>query len=245
MAANKHTGLRKTLSCGNTLKEDPSHAKNSKYNLGSNYPLLNDLLETSSDLKAAQEHFDNFISEVSDDLLTKIAQLKSLKHNEAVPWTERSYASVQVIMLNQYVHRIKRFRVLSQNSLDKICKDLKDEIKLKVLTEKHIDMLGKFKRRLKHMLDVTEKHVAANFSTISSLHQTLKTDEFLIARKTNEEQSGNKNKERLVSLHRSISESGEMNEDVHVKTVKRQRLNSFKSFSDHLTVLTKTYTNRR
>jgi len=205
---------------------------------------FSDILATSSDLKNSQEDFENFISEVSNDLMRKIAQLKAMKHNQNVPWTERSYASVQIIMLNQYVHRIKRFKVLSNNSLETMAKAVKVETKMKTLTAKHIDMLGKFKRRLKHMLDVTEKHVAVNMLTINVLHQRIQEDD-LLSQSLKEKKQESKQHESSIAVQRSISETEENSEDAAFKRLKRPRLNSFRSISDHLTVLSKTYTNRR
>jgi len=244
MAAQTHPALRKTHSCVNAKKEDILDARSFQHSFGSNTTDFSDVLATSSDLKSSQEDFENFISEVSNDLMRKIGQLKAIKHNQSVPWTERSYASVQIIMLNQYVHRIKRFKVLSNNSLETMTKAVKVETKMKTLAAKHIDMLGKFKRRLKHMLDVTEKHVAVNMLTINVLHQRIQEDDLLSQSLAEKEKEGKKH-ESSVAFQRSISESEESSEDAAFKRLKRPRLNSFRSISDHLTVLSKTYTNRR
>ena len=239
MAARTHSGLRKTHSCVNTNKKDILDEGNLQHTTD-----YSELLDTSSDLKIAQKDFENFISEVTDDLMRKIGQLKAMKHNQNVPWTERSYASVQIIMLNQYVHRIKRFKVLSKNSLETMNKAVKEETKMNTLTAKHIDMLGKFKRRLKHMLDVTEKHVAVNMLTINVLHQRMQEDD-LLNQSLKEKKNEDRHQESSSALQRSISESEENSEDSAFTRLKRARLNSFRSISDHLTVLSKTYTNRR
>ena len=95
---------------------------------------------------SAQADFEKFIHVVSEDLATKITQLKSIKSNENAQWNERSYASVQVMMLNQYVHRINRFRVVSRNSLNNLAIKVNKDNKEMKLVDKHIDTLAKLKR---------------------------------------------------------------------------------------------------
>ena len=164
----RHTDLRRTLSYNNERKENGEESGFDSFSIE-----MSKLFLISSDLKTAQADFEKFIHVVSEDLATKIDQLKSIKSNETAQWNERSYASVQVIMLNQYVHRINRFRVVSRNSLKNLAiKVNKDDKKMKHIN-KHIDTLAKLKRRLKHILDVSDKYAVRTqpvCNTISAAH---------------------------------------------------------------------------
>ena len=244
MAALRHTArLRETISLGNARTAQKVDTRDSQSTLNQNSDKLNFLFDTYTDLRTAQEEFENFISEVSDDLLTKVSQLKAMKHNESATWMERSYASVQLIILNQYLHRVNRFKVLSKHSLEDLCKTLKDEAKRISMIAQHINTIGKLKRRLKHMLDVTDRYLGADISAIHALHKDLDEDNDFPNNRFGEKRNGRMQRMSLISCQKSIIEKKK--EDSEYQPVKRQRLNSLKSISDHLSVLTKTYTNRR
>ena len=136
----RRTELRRTLSHNNERQENGEESGFDSFSIEMSK------FHSSSDLKTAQADFEKFIHVVSEDLATKIKQLKSIKSNENAEWNERSNASVQVMMLNQYVHRINRFREVSRNSLNNLAiKVNKDNKKMK-LVDKHIDTLAKLKR---------------------------------------------------------------------------------------------------
>ena len=135
-------------------------------------------------------------------------------------------------------------------------------------------IVGKMKRRMKQMLDVTEKYAVEDiFDTINLLHQMsnkiklspIEGEEERVSRLTRRSQSltvlgvdtvdspSTRSKQqggvKLVqsssssSSRRSLSPLTERGR-TGVGEVGR-KLNTFKSFGDHLAVLTKTYTNRR
>merc|ERR1712215_403548 len=85
---------------------------------------INVLFDKSVELKFAHIEFENFITTVSEDLFTKIECLKTMKKNEMITWKDKSYASVQLFMLHQYLNRINRFQDVSRNSLDNIRKNM-------------------------------------------------------------------------------------------------------------------------
>ena len=161
---------------------------------------------SSSDLKTAQADFEKFIHVVSEDLATKIKQLKSIKSNENAQWNERSYASVQVMMLNQYVNRINRFRVVSRSSLKNLSiKLIKDKEKFKHI-DKHIDTLAKLKRRLKHILDVSDKYAVEDLFDGINLLNDISEDVDKQAKSPNEGRKSKRRYKSLTSLQKSILE---------------------------------------
>ena len=137
-------------------------------------------------------------------------------------------------------------------------------------------IVGKMKRRMKQMLDVTEKYAVEDiFDTINLLQQMsnkiklspIEGEEERVNRLSRRSQSltvlgvdtvdspskstGRKQQAKLVqsssSSRRSLSPLTERaggGGEVHLE-VGGRKMNTFKSFSDHLAVLTKTYTNRR
>ena len=144
------------------------------------------------------------------------------------------------------------------------------------MVEKHMAIVGKMKRRMKQMLDVTEKYAVEDiFDTINLLHQMsnkiklspLEGEEERASRLTRRSQSltvlgvdsvdspsmSTRSRQQAggVKLVQSSSSSSSrrslspLTERGIGGEVGGRKMNTFKSFSDHLAVLTKTYTNRR
>ena len=147
------------------------------------------------------------------------------------------------------------------------------------MVEKHMAIVGKMKRRMKQMLDVTEKYAVEDiFDTINLLHQM--SNKIKLSPIEGEEERVNRLTRRSQSLTvlgvdtvDSPSKSTRSRQQAGVKLVQSssssssrrslspltergggggggevvggRKMNTFKSFSDHLAVLTKTYTNRR
>ena len=140
--------------------------------------------------------------------------------------------------------------------------------------EKHMAIVGKMKRRMKQMLDVTEKYAVEDiFDTINLLQQMsnkiklspLEGEEERVSRLSRRSQSLT-----VLGVDTVDSPSKSTKQQVGVKLVQAssssssrrslspltehgggggevggRKMNTFKSLSDHLAVLTKTYTNRR
>ena len=202
---------------------------------------------SSSDLKTAQADFEKFIHVVSEDLATKINQLKSIKSNENAQWNERSYASVQVMMLNQYVHRINRFRVVSRNSLNNLAiKVNKDNEKMK-LVDKHIDTLAKLKRWLKHILDVSDKYAVEDLFDQINLLNDIPEDGGLQAKSPNEGRKSKRRYTSLISLPKSLLDDkiefdgtgADVEKNAGNEIEKKKKVHNWRFLTDHLSVLTK------
>jgi hypothetical protein len=246
----RHAELRRAHSHNDESQENREEGGFDSFSLE-----MNNIFLISSDLKTAQADFEKFIHVVSEDLATKINQLKSIKSNENAQWNERSYASLQVIMLNQYVHRINRFRVVSRNSLKNLSSKVnEDKGKIK-LVDKHIDTLAKLKRRLKHILDVSDKYAVEDLFDGINLLNDISDDVDKQAKSPN---AGRKSKiqyKSLISLQKSILDdkskydgagaNDEKAKGKEINNAEKKKVHNWRSLTDHLSVLTKTYTNRR
>ena len=168
-----------------------------------------------------------------------------------------------------------RFQNVANASLLSISSALENGKEVAGLVEKHMAIVGKMKRRMKQMLDVTEKYAVEDiFDTINLLHQMsnkiklspIEGEEERVSRLTRRSQSltvlgvdsvdspsmSTRSKQQTgVKLVQSSSSSSSrrslspLTERGTGGEVGGRKMNTFKSFSDHLAVLTKTYTNRR
>ena len=216
-------------------------------------------------LKQSQEIFDQFMQIVEEDIKKKTKVLKSVKKSDQLSTNQRTYASVQCFMLNRYTNRIKTFQQISDNSIDGICveycKDVRDDKKVSDLVKKHVEALAKMKRRMKHILDVSEKYAVIDlFSAISVLNEEsgdLDPSESLKdlkdRRLTRSVTSFCNNTYRLpdspsfsrVSSPSQSSLSSLSCAESDQILFRKNPLRHFQSLSDHLCVLGKTYTDKQ
>merc|ERR1719189_2074438 len=208
-------------------------------------------------LGVAQKEFELFTAAVLDDLEAKVASLKKFKASYTTSYHDRSYAALQIFMLQMYSSRIESFRSESVKSIESICAMLEEgesTEKLNGCMETFHCGLTKMKTRMKHMIDVSDKYAVVEiFDTINILNKvSLEID--------CESQSGS-NMHSFVSLGnitvesphlpdahnlaaRKSSESsvassasfGSTGEERPVSNVKTLR-----SLSDHVCVLSKAY----
>ena len=217
-------------------------------------------------LKQSQEMFDQFMDVVEEDIRKKKTLLKSVGLNDQLSTNQKTYASVQSFMLKRYSNRIKSFHRASENSIANICeeycKDARDDKNVANLVNKHIDALVKMKRRMKHIIDVSEKYAVIDlFTTINILSDesydldpssSLKDSK---DRRLNKSVTSFHNHFDSPSFSRSPSPSSVCSLDFKDSKVSdfeclpikfgKQPLRPFKSLSDHIFVLTKTYTNKQ
>ena len=106
--------------------------------------------------------FDQFTAAVEEDINIKVNLLESMRLNIDLSSSQRSYLNVQIMMLKCYSNRVKSFQKVSDNSISKICneycKNKRDDGTIGYLVKKHIQGLVKMKRRIKQILDVSEKY---------------------------------------------------------------------------------------
>ena len=113
-------------------------------------------------LQSSQTEFESFLDMVSSDLTNKTAKQKQLKGSDG------GFAKVQMFMLTKYINRIERFRQVSRTNMDNIVilADNKENVdSSKVVLDyvnKHIETIGKMKRRSKQILDISDKYAVEN-----------------------------------------------------------------------------------
>ena len=156
-------------------------------------------------------------------------------------------------------HLLHRFRTVALSSLHNISKKMLEQEEVEGMVVKHMACIAKMKRRMKQMLDVAEKYAVEDiFDTMNLLQQMSQKIQLAPI------ESVDSRTHRLTRRSQSMSQLGTdcvdgalsrrslspMSSKVHQKTPEGsgggvRKLNTLKSFSDHLAVLTKTYTNRR
>ena len=131
------------------------------------------------ELEQLQNEFESFLGVVDQDIEVKTGHWSALKKGE-VGWESsreigkklESYASIQSFMLRRYSKRIAKFRRASVESQRRICEvySLSDweRGRAEVLIERHMHILVKMKRRLKHMMDVSDKYFLTDL--LDTLH---------------------------------------------------------------------------
>ena len=241
-------------------------------------------LDTES-LYLAHEDFTQFVSVVQEDIHTKTDQWVMVKYSvDSYSNNIRTYAAIQIFMLRRYNRRIHSFRETVLESVRNICdaywKEEKEGDKCEgrgeegvrggrvgKLVKQHLHILVKMKRRLKHMMDVTDKYLLSSMvDTLGSptiLHCThldpSLQGKFLQSRSLSVSQSidSSSSSESLdysvspqlylsyssPSISCSRSTSCSPNSTVSSKLdLTNRKLMTLRSVSDHLGVLTRTYT---
>ena len=117
------------------------------------------LFQSYPQLEKINTDFTEFGCVVKRDLDDKTVILMKLREDKKSTRLDKNYARIQLFMLNQYNQRLTKFNFLYQQSLLKMSKrylcgeDLTDMVMI------HGNIVVKMKRRLKMMIDVTEKYV--------------------------------------------------------------------------------------
>jgi len=250
--------------------------------------------EQLEQLRKTQEEFEKFLKVVEDDLSEKVEKLKEFKKDRASGRSEKNYATLQLFMLSKYVNRVGRFKEVAEKSLNEINEEKVNKIetdsdKLSNKITNHIHDLAKMKRRMKHMIDVSDKHAViddidtnqnVNKDFVDGVDETdgvgdiEKSSAFRMTKRTSTGSTSSEegdisidsfspfsspstspmppksdfSEPSLTSSSPSTSTSfsstsPDPSEDR--SPVMRMSRSTMKSFTDHLSVLTRTYTNRK
>ena len=219
------------------------------------------LPEELTSLGVAQKEFELFTAAVLDDLEAKVASLKKFKASYTTSYHDRSYAALQIFMLQMYSSRIESFRSESVKSIESICamfEEGESTEKLNGCMETFHCGLTKMKTRMKHMIDVSDKYAVVEiFDTINILNKvSLEIDcesgsnmHSFVSLGNITANCGNltaesppmfphdlatrKSSESSVASSTSYGSTGEERPMTNAKTLK--------SLSDHVCVLSKTY----
>lgn len=210
-------------------------------------------------LRKVNTDFEQFLDVVLTDLKVKLENLKKFKSSETTSIHDRSYATLQIFMLQKYSNRIQNFKTVSLQSIENICQaHRKPESSQAVarMVEKYSKVLGRMKRRMKHMIDVSEKYAVVEiFDTINILNEVSK----------DLDSTANCDQRRSVislgDLHFQSLESPLATLDIQTRKFSESSMSSgsssghqndekqkgntktLRSLSDHLCVLRKTYLN--
>ena len=220
------------------------------------------------ELEQLQNEFESFLRVVDQDIRVKSEYWSALKKGHGEGWGSsreigllgkklETYASIQIFMLRRYSKRISKFQRASIESERRICEVYSlsewERGRAEMLMERHMHILVKMKRRLKHMMDVSDKYFLADL--LDTLHLLgLATSE--LAPPTEEKsytESSSSSCSSFDDLSTStsylslsspsisyISSSSSSTETPH----HRLKLRPFRSLLDQLLVLGKTYTER-
>ena len=205
------------------------------------------LLKSYPELQKINADFTEFSCVVKRDLEDKTVVLMNLKEDKWSTRSDKSYARIQLFMMNQYIKRLSRFDFLHQQSLLKMSKrylrgeDLTDMVRV------HGNIVTKMLRRMKMMMDVTEKYVDSE--AMDAVHQ-MKTfcqnldSRYLSASKFSSSLHSldglpevNKDFAEFTLSWRSKSLSDFMSPDLDQKG-KRKR-DTFRSVTDHFSIISK------
>ena len=72
-------------------------------------------------LGEAQREFELFTTMVVEDLADKVARLRRFKSSSSTSYSDHSYASLQIFMLQMYSSRIETFKSRAARSIEEIC----------------------------------------------------------------------------------------------------------------------------
>jgi len=220
-----------------------------------------------NELKTSQDMFDQFLEVVEEDVKTKTKLLQLLRLNDQLSKNQNTYAAVQIFMLKRYSNRIKSFQKASDNSISNICEEYskpgRDDDKVSDLVNKHIAVLEKMKRRMKHIIDVSEKYAVVDiFTAIDDLSEdsfdldpssgvkdqrmtqsvtSLSTDKY--GSYSSPSSSRISSPSSLYSSKSTASSRSSLSLTRFPNS--KPSLRPIKSLSDHISVLTKTYSSKQ
>ena len=172
---------------------------------------------------------------------------------------QKTFVNVQIMMLKCYSNRVKSFQKVSDNSISKICKeyskDERDDETIGYLVKKHIQGLVKMKRRMKQILDVSEK-----YAVIDLLDKGKVVDEQKINLNLSTRVKDNEDKSQSVPpftsykyfgfdspsfLRKHSPENSSPIVDGRNRHFGKDSSRSIKFLSDYMLVLAKTYTHSK
>ena len=199
-------------------------------------------------LEESQSEFDQFLVMVRIELMTKTDELKKIKLNMKASRIDRSCALVNLFMLSQYTTRMNKFEDFCRKSLENICRKHINGEEVDGHVIKHLSVLVKMKRRMKQMLDVSEKCVvvemidtandlkdwfedAENIKAIEEKEPRLSKSTLSLETELDEERPRPRN---------SVSECLSSSIEACPFTTRQRR--TFKTISEHVIVITKSFT---
>jgi len=214
------------------------------------------------ELEQLQDKFERFLGLVNEDIETKTEYWAGVKKRDGWGSTTElghqtkkleTYASIQHFMLRRYSKRISKFQAASVKSLKRISEVSISEEETKVLIATHMRILVKMKRRLKHMMDVSDKYFLTDL--MDTIHLLGKATSELAPPVEQFSVSSASSCSSFLSLDLSTSTSylslsspstsytsSSSSSSSSSSAPSRPKLRPFRSLVDQLVVLSKTYT---
>ena len=214
-------------------------------------PLKNKIEE----LKVVHAEFESFLDMVSSDLKEKVEKQKLLKDSD-----KNYYAGIQLFMLSKYGNRIERFRQVSRNNLNAITsleidKENADHSTISDYVSKHVETIGKMKRRSKQILDISDKYAVEdifdNINLVNECSASLQPPAVRTRKMSKWQSVGlmvteTPDRDTFDPETRPPEFPDVSRQSSGSSTVRRHsKKSTILSLTDHLAVLTKTYTGRR
>jgi len=136
---------------------------NNEVNKGRSAELL---LQEYPELAADHQAFLLLLSVITKDLQEKRKDIKAAREEEKkLTKTERSLATVQMFLYSKYLLRIEDFRRITEVSLVKMANQWAEGEDVTKRKDKHQAILRTIRRRMKSLMDVTDKYSVGNIFT--------------------------------------------------------------------------------
>merc|ERR1719481_829506 len=127
--------------------------------------------------------------------------------------SSQGFKRVQLFMINQYISRIHRFQAVADASLDRLCNGAASEAEVRELEVRHLEVLLKMKRKMKQMMDVSEKYAVTqifeSINVINQLENELEgeqVDFHSVDRREGRERKVSRQSKSLFSLHSTMED---------------------------------------
>jgi len=199
-------------------------------------------------LEESQSDFEQFLLMVRIELMTKTEGLRKIKLNNKSSRMDRSCALVNLFILTQYTTRMNKFDEICKKSLEDICRKYRLGEEVDSYVAKHLSVLVKMKRRMKHMLDVSEKCVVVEMiDTANDIKDWFEEMESIEAIEEKEPRLSKSTMsieaepdEERPRPRNSVSECLSSSMEGSPSTTRQRR--TFKTISEHVIVITKSFT---
>jgi len=168
-------------------------------NKNNNFGESSDPCEDIDKLKRVHDEFEEFLNVVVDDLSEKVSKLRVYRSQDiSNSVKERNFTNLQIYMLDKYRVRIEGFRRSSCASVDNIfCLQSRDEPSdISNLVKKYNKAVSKMKRRMKDMIDVTDKYAVVEI--IDNLNILNEASKDLVSMDTSD--SDEKSRKSIISV---------------------------------------------
>lgn len=124
------------------------------------------LLEEYPELAVTHQDFLLLLSVIATDLLAKRRDIKAVRDaGKGLSKSEKSLAAVQLYLYTKYLFRIEEFRRIGEVSIEKMASKWVEGEDISDRLLKHQAVLRKIRRRMKALMDVTDKYSVGNIFT--------------------------------------------------------------------------------